>query len=102
MATRQALASQLSEPHLIAAFSGVDPLSREDSRETSESGNGHVVLQNLKPECFSTPNIRRADSHCSYPSNDDTDCDSVFFSDGLVICRVVLPDVLMLTSQWAS
>ena len=84
MATRQALASQLSEPHLIAAFSGVDPLSREDCRETSESGHGHVVLQNLKPECFSTPNIRRADSHCSYPSNEDTDCDV----DGLVICRV--------------
>ena len=99
MATRQALASQLSEPHLIAAFSGVDPLSREDCRETSESGHGHVVLQNLKPECFSTPNIRRADSHCSYPSNEDTDCDV----DGLVICRVVFfSDLLTLTTQWAS
>lgn len=34
-----------------------------------------MLVQNLKPDCFTTPGILRAESTCSYPSVDDTDCE---------------------------
>ena len=80
----EALGSQLDgershASQLIADFSEFlteeRVVTRETSRETSESGNGGVLVQNLKPDCFTTPGIRRAESSCSYPSVDDTDCD---------------------------
>lgn len=79
----QALGSQLDgershASQLIADFSGFleeRVVTRETSRETSGS-NGGMLVQNLKPDCFTTPaGIRRAESSCSYPSVDDTDCD---------------------------